>query len=69
LRAIEAARARDVMVVGFTGERGTDFAAVCDVCFAVPSVETPKIQEGHEFLGHLICGLIELEVFGGPDRV
>lgn len=68
LRAVAAAREKDVSVVGFTGERGTEFAAKCDLCFVVPSGETPKIQEGHEFLGHLVCGLIEREVFGGPGR-
>jgi len=68
LRAVTAARAGEVSVVGFTGQRGLDFAALCDLCFVVPSLETPKIQEGHEFLGHLICGLIEHEVFGGPGR-
>jgi D-sedoheptulose 7-phosphate isomerase len=68
LRAVTAARAHEVSVVGFTGARGGEFAALCDHCFVVPSTETPKIQEGHEFLGHLICGLIEHEVFGGPGR-
>lgn len=64
LRAAAAARKLQMGVVGFTGERGTDFAAACDVGFVVPSAATPKIQEGHEFLGHLICGLIEREMFG-----
>jgi D-sedoheptulose 7-phosphate isomerase len=63
IRAAEAARSRKVKVVGFTGLRGQEFAGMCDVCFIVPSAETPKIQEGHELLGHLICGLIESEVF------
>lgn len=64
LRAIEAAKARDMRVVGFTGRSGGAMAPHCDVCFKVPSSETPRIQEGHEFLGHLICGLIEQELFG-----
>ena len=68
VRAVEAARAREVAVIGFTGGRGVEFASACDLCFVVPSEETPKIQEGHEFLGHLVCGLIEHEVFGGPGR-
>jgi D-sedoheptulose 7-phosphate isomerase len=38
-------------------------ASLCDLCFRVSSTETPKIQEGHEFLGHLWCGLIEHEMF------
>jgi D-sedoheptulose 7-phosphate isomerase len=64
LRAVEAARKLQMGVIGFTGELGGDFAAACDVGFVVPSAATPKIQEGHEFLGHLICGLIEREMFG-----
>ena len=64
LRAIMAARELKVAVVGFTGQGGGAMAEECDECFRVPSNETPKIQEGHEFLGHLICGLIEQEMFG-----
>ena len=64
LRAIEAAKAMDIRVISFTGETGGAMAARCDLCFRVPSRETPKIQEGHEFLGHLICGLIEHALFG-----
>lgn len=63
LRAAHAAREAGIGVVGFTGEAGGDLAELCDVCFRIPSNETPKIQEGHEFLGHLICGLIEHEMF------
>lgn len=64
LRAIQAAREAGIGVIGFTGHRGGAMAGSCDVCFRMPSDETPKIQEGHEFLGHLICGLVESEMFG-----
>jgi D-sedoheptulose 7-phosphate isomerase len=64
LRAIAAARAARVSVIGFSGESGGDMALLCDVCFRVPSAETPRIQEGHEFIGHLYCALIEQEMFG-----
>ncbi|MBM7132349.1 D-sedoheptulose 7-phosphate isomerase [Dyella mobilis] len=64
LRAIEAARAKDMLVIGFTGQHGGLMGDKCDVCFRVPSTETPRIQEGHEALGHLICALIEQEMFG-----
>ena len=63
LRALRAARDRGVGVAGFTGQGGGAMVDLCDVCFRMPSNETPKIQEGHEFLGHLICGLIEHEMF------
>jgi len=64
LRAIQAARAADIAVIGFTGKSGGAMAELCEICFQIPSSETPKIQEGHEFLGHLLCGLIEQEIFG-----
>ena len=63
LRAVNAAIARDIRVVGFTGSEGEEFAGMCDVCFRIPQRQTPRIQEGHEFLGHLICGLIEAQMF------
>jgi D-sedoheptulose 7-phosphate isomerase len=59
LRAVEAARAAGVKVVGFTGRKGGALASACDACFRVPADLTPRIQEGHEFLGHLLCSLIE----------
>jgi D-sedoheptulose 7-phosphate isomerase len=64
LRAIEAARSRGITVIGFSGQAGGQMAEHCDVCFRMPSGETPKIKEGHEFVGHLLCGLIEHEIFG-----
>ena len=63
VRAIEAARERGIKVIGFTGAGGGKMAALCDICLRMPSTATPKIQEGHEFLGHLICGLIEQAMF------
>lgn len=63
LRALEAAEQKGVKVIGFTGAGGGDMAERCEVCFKVPSIETPRIQEGHEFIGHLLCGLIEAEIF------
>lgn len=63
LRAAEAARARNIHVLGFTGQGGGKLAEICDLCFRVSSFETPRIQEGHEALGHLLCCLVEAEMF------
>lgn len=59
LRAAEAARARGMRVLGFTGRGGGKLAPLSDICFRMPSDETPRIQEGHEIVGHLLCALIE----------
>ncbi|GAA5070554.1 D-sedoheptulose-7-phosphate isomerase [Lysobacter panacisoli] len=63
LRALDACEEKGVRVIGFTGATGGDMVDRCEVCFRVPSTETPRIQEGHEFIGHLLCALIESEVF------
>lgn len=63
LRALHAARTAGIGVIGFTGAAGGAMAELCDPCFRMPSSETPKIQEGHEFIGHLLCSLIESEMF------
>ena len=68
LRALDAADAKGVKVIGFTGATGGDMASRCEVCFKVPSGETPRIQEGHEFIGHLLCALIEAEMFPRDAR-
>jgi D-sedoheptulose 7-phosphate isomerase len=63
-RAMVAARERDMRIIGFTGaaEGGIEMAALCDICFQVPSEATPRIQEGHEFIGHTLCALIESDM-------
>jgi D-sedoheptulose 7-phosphate isomerase len=66
IRAIHAARSTGVGVIGFTGRKGGAMADICDICLRMPSDATPKIQEGHEFIGHVLCGLIEREMFEPP---
>ena len=51
-----------------TGRSGGAMAALCDHCLRMPSAETPKIQEGHIVVGHIICGLVEREMFAAPGR-
>lgn len=68
VRACQAARGRDIHVVGLTGQEGGKLADICDICFRIPSPETPRIQEGHEFIGHIVCALIEQEMFPKDGR-
>jgi D-sedoheptulose 7-phosphate isomerase len=63
LRALEAARSRGIVTVGFTGNRGGPIVELCDHLLAVPSADTPKVQEGHLVLGHILCGLVENAMF------
>ena len=59
VRAIEAAREKQMAVVGLTGEGGGKMRDLCDVCLRVPSTSTPRIQECHILIGHTICELLE----------
>lgn len=65
MRGLEEGRRKKLITVGFTGKTAGDMLPLCDHCIRVPSSETPKIQEGHIVIGHIICGLIEREIFGG----
>jgi D-sedoheptulose 7-phosphate isomerase len=64
LAAIEAARAAGMTVVGFTGDGGVEpLAGRCDIVVPVASEDCARIQEGHEFLWHVIADLVEQELF------
>ena len=63
LRALEFVKSNDIQSVGFTGNRQGPMKSLCDYLLEVPSAETPRIQEGHLVLGHIICGLIENALF------
>jgi D-sedoheptulose 7-phosphate isomerase len=64
--ALEAARRRSMITIGMTGRLGTPIDSRSDYLIRVPSDETPKIQEGHIVLGHIICGMVEQRVFPRP---
>jgi len=64
LNALAACRERELVAVGFTGRSGGDMPPLCDHCIRVPSDETPKIQECHIVLGHIVCQLVEEGLYG-----
>jgi D-sedoheptulose 7-phosphate isomerase len=67
LRAFEEARVRGLVCIGLTGNRGGPMRELCDFLLEVPSSDTPKIQEGHLVLGHILCGLVERTLFKAPS--
>ena len=68
LAALKAARELGVVTVGFTGTKGTDLRALCDLVLVAPSDETALIQQVHITAAHAICGLVEREMFGAAKR-
>lgn len=67
LLALEEARSSGLVCIGLTGNRGGPMQALCDHLLEVPSADTPKIQEGHLVLGHILCGLVENAMFKAHD--
>jgi D-sedoheptulose 7-phosphate isomerase len=63
LLAQEEAKRRGILVISFTGEAGGKMKDCCDFLFNVPSNDTPRIQESHILIGHIICQLVEEQLF------
>ncbi|MFM1745758.1 MAG: hypothetical protein RLZZ630_1695 [Bacteroidota bacterium] len=64
--AMEEARSRGMITIGMTGEKGGKLNACSDIILRVPSQDTPRIQECHILIGHILCQMIEEEIF--PKR-
>jgi len=64
LRAFEAARSRGMVTLGFTGSSKNQMESLCDLLLRAPSKETAVIQQVHIVAAHLICGLVESQLFG-----
>jgi D-sedoheptulose 7-phosphate isomerase len=63
IRALQAATAKNMITVGMTGGQGDEMKKFCTFCLQIPANETPRIQEGHEIVGHILCALIERMLF------
>jgi D-sedoheptulose 7-phosphate isomerase len=63
VKAFETAREKEVITVGFTGESGGKMKTLSDYLINVPSKDTPRIQESHIMIGHIICQLVEERYF------
>ena len=63
VKAMQNAKEIGMVTVGFTGSKGGKMKEICDVMIQVPSDDTPRIQEVHILVGHIICQLIEEEMF------
>ena len=63
MKAAKDAKALGMIVVGMTGEKGGKLREVADVLLNMPSNDTPRLQECHLLIGHLLCQIIEAELF------
>lgn len=64
LKAFEEAKSRGLKTIGLTGNNSGEFTKLCDLAIEIPSGDTPKIQEAHLIVGHIICLIVESKIFG-----
>jgi D-sedoheptulose 7-phosphate isomerase len=68
LNALEVAQTKGMKTIAFTGSTGGKMKSACDILINVPSTDTPRIQESHILIGHIICQLVEERVFSSPGN-
>lgn len=64
IKGLIKAKEKGAITVGFTGQKKNKIEEIVDICLKIPSSDTPRIQEGHITVGHIICYLVEKELFG-----
>ncbi len=64
VEAFKTAKLKGMTTIGFTGSGGGSMKPISDFLIEVPSKDTPRIQESHIMLGHIICQLVEENYFG-----
>jgi D-sedoheptulose 7-phosphate isomerase len=62
LKAMAVARTKGISTVALTGATGGALKDQVEVCLCVPTRETPRIQESHILIGHILCDIVEVEV-------
>lgn len=67
IKAIEVANKLKMITVGMTGKTGGKMKELCKYIINVPSNDTPRIQEAHIMIGHIICEMVEQELFGNQN--
>ena len=63
IKAFETAKSKGMITIGFTGKSGGTMKPLCDHLINIPSTDTPRIQESHIMVGHIICQLVEEKYF------
>ena len=64
VEALRMCGQKGIKTIGLTGFTGGEMDSMCDLCIKVPSGETPRIQESHILIGHIICCIVEEKLFG-----
>lgn len=68
IKALKLAKRKGLVTVGLTGRSGGKMKEVVDLCLCAPSDNTPRIQEAHITVGHIICEIVEKELFNHEEK-
>lgn len=69
VQALKTCREKGIFSIGLTGSRQGKMDDLCDICIKIPSPETPRIQECHGLIGHIICCIVEENLFANLKSV
>jgi D-sedoheptulose 7-phosphate isomerase len=64
VKALEACKGKGIFTIGLTGSKPCQMDKLCDICIKVPSPETPRVQECHILIAHILCCIVEENLFG-----
>lgn len=67
IKAIEMANSRQMITIGLTGATGGKMKDICKYTIMIPSEDTPRIQEAHILIGHILCEIVEKDIFGNNN--
>jgi D-sedoheptulose 7-phosphate isomerase len=67
VNALAICKGKGIVSIGLSGGKQSKMDKFCDICIKVPSFETPRIQESHILIGHIICGIVEDSLFGNMN--
>lgn len=68
IEGLRFSKKNNLFTIGFTGKNGGKINSIVDVCINVPSDDTPRIQEAHIMIGHIVCEIIEKELFKESEK-
>jgi D-sedoheptulose 7-phosphate isomerase len=68
IEALKTCKKAGILTIGLTGSSGGNMNDLCDICINVPSSETPRIQEAHLLIEHILCCIVEDILFGESNR-
>lgn len=69
IKAFEKAKEMGMETIAFTGKSGGKMKSIADISLCIPSTDTPRIQESHIMVGHIICEIVEAALFSNKEEV